>query len=482
MRMSLLGSAFTGSLSVMVALALSLSPATAGPQTLMFPPANDDFANATNVNLNALPFVDLVDITSASFEGSEPFNCAFSYQTIWYRIIPTTGAWIEVNTQGGDFPGGTDFEVYRDTGFGLSGLALVRCGYSDVTFYAHPDSGGGTYYVHVMAPCCSSVGSIRTTISQGTPVQPVCQFYYYPSDPSTFDVIQFNDQSYDPAGAGIQSRQWDFGDGGTSTDQAPTHNYATEGARTVQLTITTTDGRTATYRANVSVRTHDIAITKFRTPSTAAIGQTKQITIGIRNTRYAERARVDLFKSALSGSFPNYVLVGSTLAQVPVRASNRTTDFNFNYTFTDDDQRAGKVTFRAQATLDTARDAFPADNEAISSSVRVSVHDLVPAEEEPQPEPGTAAETRLALLGVAPNPVRSGTQLVARLSLAAGTNARIEVLDVAGRVMMQRDLSSLGPGVHETRLDWARSPAAGTYWVRVTQGGQSVSTKVAVLQ
>ena len=46
-------------------------------------------------------------------------------------------------------------------------------------------------------------------------------------------VASFTDQS---TGV-IDSRSWDFGDGGSSTDQNPTHTYAAHGAYTVTLTV-----------------------------------------------------------------------------------------------------------------------------------------------------------------------------------------------------------------------------------------------------
>jgi hypothetical protein len=57
---------------------------------------------------------------------------------------------------------------------------------------------------------------------------------------------------------------------------------------------------------------------------------------------------------------------------VPVRQANRTTAFSFDYTFTSDDWSIGKVTFWAVAWLQNARDALPADNEAISAPTKVN--------------------------------------------------------------------------------------------------------------
>jgi len=57
---------------------------------------------------------------------------------------------------------------------------------------------------------------------------------------------------------------------------------------------------------------------------------------------------------------------------VPVRASNRTTDFSFSYTFADVDAQIGKVTFKAVANLLGARDALPVDNQAVALPTKVN--------------------------------------------------------------------------------------------------------------
>ncbi len=67
-----------------------------------------------------------------------------------------------------------------------------------------------------------------------------------------------------------------------------------------------------------------------------------------------------------------YQQVGTLQQSVPPRSSNRTTNFNFSYTFTTDDAAIGKVTLRAVANIQGARDALPADNEAIAPPTKVS--------------------------------------------------------------------------------------------------------------
>jgi PKD repeat protein len=51
-------------------------------------------------------------------------------------------------------------------------------------------------------------------------------------------IVSFTDQST----GGATSWSWDFGDGGTSTLQDPSHNYVTSGTYTVSLTVTGTGG------------------------------------------------------------------------------------------------------------------------------------------------------------------------------------------------------------------------------------------------
>jgi PKD repeat protein len=81
---------------------------------------------------------------------------------------------------------------------------------------------------------------------------PTASFVYEPTSPTTADIIHFTDQSTDPDGT-ISSWSWDFGDGTTSTEQNPTHQYSSADTYTVTLTVTDNGGATDSYSTTISV-------------------------------------------------------------------------------------------------------------------------------------------------------------------------------------------------------------------------------------
>jgi hypothetical protein len=119
----------------------------------------------------------------------------------------------------------------------------------------------------------------------------------------------------------------------------------------------------------VIVKTHDVSIAKVGVPQTGNVGQTRQITVGVVNTRYDDNVQVVLLKSVAGGGWQQ---VGALTQWVPVRGANRTTNFAFSYTFAPDDAVLGKITFQAVAYVQGARDAIPTDNTYISLPTKVN--------------------------------------------------------------------------------------------------------------
>ncbi len=84
----------------------------------------------------------------------------------------------------------------------------------------------------------------------------------------------------------------------------------------------------------------------------------------------------------------------------------------------------------------------------------------------------------MALEGLRPNP--AVRELVASFTLPSGSPARLQLLDVTGRVWLAQDVGNLGTGSHLVRLDG--SVPAGIYWLRLTQGGRSLLARGAVVR
>ena len=317
-------------------------------------PSNDDFANATAIS--SLPFSDSVDTAGASVEADEPSpSCFGADHTIWYAFTPAAS---------GSYTASSNASLAAYTGSSLGALSEVGCRYygGPLTFHVQ---AGTTYYLQES----DSGGLLQFGLDVAA--NPVASFGYYPGDPSVFDSVGFYDQSYDPGGNSFSSEVWHFGDGATASNPGccPTHEYAKDGDYTVELDVTTTDGRTASTQQVIHVRTHDVSIAKVTVPQTASVGQTRGISVGLTNSRYPETVQVQLLKSVAGGGWQQ---VGALTQYVPVRGANRTTSFTFNYTFAPEDAALGKVSFQAVATVQGARDAFLADNTFISLPTKVT--------------------------------------------------------------------------------------------------------------
>jgi hypothetical protein len=333
-------------------------PAFAAPASAEFSLAvvNDDFAAALPVD--ALPYANVQDLSTATAEDGEPTSCFGSTRTVWYSYTPTSTGMVTAGT-GPDYPG---IAVY--TGSSLDSLAEVFCrplyGYAPVTFEAR---AGTTYLFRTGADFAEQV-TFRLDVAP----DPEVDFSPPGYEPSVFDTVSFWPSVHDPAGLGIASYRWEFGDGTTSDAQFPRHRYTADGDYSVRLTARTVDGRSASASHPVVVRTHDVSIDRLGVPSTARVGQTVTVTVSVRNTRYAENVEVRLDRGGPFG----YEQVGVDTQPVPVMAAGRSTTFSFDYTVTADDRSAGKITFRAVAAVLQNRDALPADNELLSTPVRVS--------------------------------------------------------------------------------------------------------------
>jgi hypothetical protein len=92
------------------------------------------------------------------------------------------------------------------------------------------------------------------------------------------------------------------------------------------------------------------------------------------------------------------------------------------------------------------------------------------------PDAGAAS---LVLEGALPNPAVRGLKVGFTLSGIAP--ARLDLVNVAGRIVGTMDLAGRGPGRHVVDFAAGRSVPAGTYFLRLHQNGNSVTKPVVVV-
>lgn len=338
---------------VVIVLILSL----ALPVGVLAAPSNDNFADAEQIT--SLPLSVNHDTSGASFEMDEPSpSCSYGYslKTAWFAYTPASNETLIARANYYYFP--TLLAVY--TGDALNNLSQVGCGnyYSSVVFQAQ---AGVTYYLQI-AGLYGDEGTIPFSLEVAPP--PQVSAYISPSDVNTFDNAYFYASTYDPAGIYGFTYEWAVSDGTTSDQQSFYHQFAADGDYTANLTVTTSDGRSASTTQNIQVRTRDVVISKLSVPQTAVVNQTKTINVDIKNNRYSDYVQVTLIKGLPGGGEQ---VIGTLTIYVPARATRPTT-FKFSYTFTAADAAVGKVTFKAIATIVNGRDALPSDNTLIAST------------------------------------------------------------------------------------------------------------------
>jgi hypothetical protein len=84
----------------------------------------------------------------------------------------------------------------------------------------------------------------------------------------------------------------------------------------------------------------------------------------------------------------------------------------------------------------------------------------------------------LALSTMFPNP--GGTQRTVRFTLRSHEHATLEILDIAGRSHVKREVSALGPGSHVITITDRLPP--GIYLLRLQQGGEEANSKAVVIR
>jgi hypothetical protein len=335
----------------------------------MTPVANDNFADAQTVT--SLPFsAPQPDFTLAGAEPEEPWatTCAGVREgapTVWFTYTPTRTESVLAHVRANSI--GPVLSIYE--GSSLPELRSLGCteGHS-WRGKAFRLVAGTTYHLQLQYSFYSSTEATMV-LAEAPPLETEVS----PSSSGEWSIFHdidfrlYHRNDYDQP----VTTEWDFGDGTSvppSTEKQAVHRYAKDGNYTVTVRSTSEDGRVATDTTPVVVKTHDVGIAKFTTPSSARAGQQKQISVQVSNTRYLEKdTTVTFYKYGEWG----WQEVGLMKLDVPAHPTRKVT-FPFAYTFTQEDAARGKVTFRAVVSLPyPSRDALPLDNEVISTATTV---------------------------------------------------------------------------------------------------------------
>jgi hypothetical protein len=90
------------------------------------------------------------------------------------------------------------------------------------------------------------------------------------------------------------------------------------------------------------------------------------------------------------------------------------------------------------------------------------------------------SRTRLAIANIRPNPARRDAWVT--FSLPNAAPATLSLLDIAGRMIREREVGSFGAGTHQLNLVENGALEPGLYLVRVTQGGSSETSRLTVVK
>lgn len=172
----------------------------------------------------------------------------------------TIGVWWDYLGQSGRVSAAQGSTFFTLTGGPSSGELRVRWSYDQAWYIDITDEPCGPSSVTVdntaTVTAVSAVGDVEDEDSD-TVVVVAEEPNEPPSAAFTSECValgcSFTDQSTDADGS-VVAWEWDLGDGATSTQQNPLHDYAAPGTYPVTLTVTDDEGATSTVTQEVTVR------------------------------------------------------------------------------------------------------------------------------------------------------------------------------------------------------------------------------------
>ena len=208
--------------------------------------------------------------TQASFDTNA---WALGYDAKWsndatssgYNVIPIPVASFTVNNTSGTAPQTINF---TDTSSNNPTSWLWDFGDGNTSTIQDPThiyNTPGTYTVTLTAGNNDGNNTITQTnyINIGYPA-PIASF----TTNATTGTAPLNIQFTDTSTGNINTYNWDFGDGTTSTEQNPTHTYNTPGTYTITETVTGLGGTNSQTQTNLITANYPAPIASFTTNAT----------------------------------------------------------------------------------------------------------------------------------------------------------------------------------------------------------------------
>jgi len=184
---------------------------------------------------------------------------------------------------------------------------------------------------------------------------------------------------------------------------------------------------------------------------------------------------------SLSGSAPNTQELGARI-RVTAGGLTQLRELRCGNNFLSNDPVAAHFGLGAAVVADVVEITWTSGAVTVLTDVPADqVLDLArPSLQDPTAAPEPAAGI-VSVLGVAPNPFRTGTTL--RFAMRAAGSADVRILDAAGRRVRTLADGTRGAGEHSVTWDGrdesGRPVASGVYWYEIRSGGDRAQGRLA---
>ncbi|MEM2943264.1 MAG: PKD domain-containing protein [Methanomassiliicoccales archaeon] len=249
---------------------------TSGPLTYLYEEKNKEF-NPDKLESGAFIIIDCTNLSIESFTfshngfgaliinsiGIKISNCSFHHNLFGIRSINSADCFFfrndfcmnEISAMDNgnnhynlEYPlGGNYWDDYRE-------LDLKSGPQQNI----NGSDGIGDTPKYISGGLCADQYPFLTPLTDAS-APPIVSFFWSPSEPTTFEIVRFFDESTDHDGT-IVNWTWDFGDGVFSYDRNPMHIYSRSGVYNVTLRV----------RDNEAIEVFEIEKVKIRnTPPVA---------------------------------------------------------------------------------------------------------------------------------------------------------------------------------------------------------------------